>query len=104
MSAITTLIITIFVFYLRKITTLHFQFIFSCTGWFVSYEIWKFFNPETKEEEELDLDFLFNFAFGDQGALNNIGIGLGYVSRKIQRERPFSDKVMLFLFPRLCPG
>ena len=28
----------------------------------------------------LDLDKLFNFAFGDQGALNNVGIGLGYVS------------------------
>ena len=59
---------------------LMFQFIFSCAGWFVSYEIWRFFNPETETEPEVDLDKLFNFAFGDQGALNNVGIGLGYVS------------------------
>ena len=57
-----------------------FQFIFSCTGWFLSYEIWRFFHPKTEAETEVDLDKLFNFAFGDQGAFNNVGIGLGYVS------------------------
>ena len=57
-----------------------FQFIFSCTGWYVSYEVWRFFNPIPEDEDKVDADFLFKFAFGDQGALNNVGLGLGYVS------------------------
>ena len=55
-----------------------FQFIFISTGWLVSHEIWRLFNPDT--DTEVDLDSLVNFIVTDQRGLGGASISLGYVS------------------------
>ena len=62
----------------KPITVLCFQFIFISTGWLVSHEIWRLFNPDT--DTDVDLDSLVNFIVTDQRGLGGASISLGYVS------------------------
>ena len=55
-----------------------FQFIFISTGWLVSHEIWRLFNPET--DTEVNVESLVNFVVTDQNGLGGASIGIGYVS------------------------
>merc|ERR1711997_1299839 len=52
------------------------QFIFMSTGWLVSHEIWRLFNPET--DTEVNVESLVNFVVTDQNSLGGASIGIGY--------------------------
>merc|ERR1719500_1385735 len=52
------------------------QFIFISTGWLVSHEIWRLFNPET--DTEVNVESLVNFVVTDQNGLGGASIGIGY--------------------------
>jgi len=52
------------------------QFIFISTGWLVSHEIWRLFNPET--DTEVNVESLVNFLVTDQNSLGGASIGIGY--------------------------
>ena len=62
----------------------YFQFIFLSVGWLLTGEIWRFFNPETSTDP--NLEGLANFILTDQIALGGAGIGIGYVSYSIKKQ------------------